>query len=284
MSSSPSPAHATPTPERDPQLLSIGKQCSHPSCLLIDFLPFKCQHCEDSFCQEHFMVNAHSCPKYDASKHNRVAPNCPLCNEPVAIRVGQEPNARMEEHFAKECSVMLGKTVKKSTPTCARAKCGKVLFSPIRCDKCQKQFCPTHRFPSDHSCNSTPAASTSSQQHRPGGIPASSRLLNLNAKTIETKASAAGTAIKKSLTTASTSASASTLKSSTSTSSSHLNLFSKTDRNLLPEITISSNDETPKLTTSSTTTVSPKSPPKSPKLAFAVRPNPFVPRPVFVTA
>lgn len=58
----------------------------------------------------------------------------PLCNEPVAVRPGQDPNDRMEDHFAKECSVMTGHVAKKSTPTCAHRKCGKVLFAPIRCD------------------------------------------------------------------------------------------------------------------------------------------------------
>ena len=62
--------------DRDNQLLEVGKQCSDPSCLLVDFLPFKCHHCELSFCQDHFKVDAHKCPKYDESKYNRVAPNC----------------------------------------------------------------------------------------------------------------------------------------------------------------------------------------------------------------
>ncbi|GLB38343.1 putative AN1-like Zinc finger [Lyophyllum shimeji] len=93
------------------QLLDIGKQCSQPSCLLVDFLPFKCQHCQESFCQEHFKAAAHNCSKYDESKYNRVAPDCPLCSTPVAVRPGQDPNDRMEEHFAKECSVMTGKSV-----------------------------------------------------------------------------------------------------------------------------------------------------------------------------
>ena len=62
--------------ERDTQLLSVGQQCSESSCLLVDFLPFKCQHCSKSFCGEHFLVAAHRCPQYDESKHNRVAPSC----------------------------------------------------------------------------------------------------------------------------------------------------------------------------------------------------------------
>ena len=40
----------------------------------------------------------------------------------------------MERHINTECSVMTGKPAKKATPTCARTKCGKVLFSPILCN------------------------------------------------------------------------------------------------------------------------------------------------------
>ena len=64
------------TPERDAQLLEVGKQCSASSCMLVDFLPFKCQHCAEPFCGEHFLPTAHTCPKYDAAKHDRVAPPC----------------------------------------------------------------------------------------------------------------------------------------------------------------------------------------------------------------
>ena len=62
-------------------------------------------------------------------------PSGPLCNEIVAIPPGQDPNIRMEQHISTQCSVMTGKSGKaKSGPTCARGKCGKVLFAPIRCD------------------------------------------------------------------------------------------------------------------------------------------------------
>lgn len=123
------------TPERDQQLLEIGKQCSAPSCLVVDFLPFKCQHCAHAFCRDHFLPADHQCDKFDAAKLDRVAPSCPLCNTPVAIPPGQDPNVRMEQHITTQCTVMTGKSAKaKSAPTCARPKCGKVLFSPIRCD------------------------------------------------------------------------------------------------------------------------------------------------------
>ncbi|KAF8073717.1 hypothetical protein FPV67DRAFT_1560075 [Lyophyllum atratum] len=221
--------------ENNSQLLAIGKQCSHPSCLLVDFLPFECQHCEDSFCQEHFKVAAHKCPKYDESKYNRVAPDCPFCNTPVAVRPGQDPNDRMEDHITKECSVMTGKSGKTRTmPVCARGNCKKVLFSPIRCDKCRSQFCPAHRFPADHNC----AAPTTSSHAKPG---VSHLLAGVNTKNMNIKTSAAGAAamgaIKK--VTPSTSAHLPVSKPAPvakpaslkpATSSSHTNLFSKTDR------------------------------------------------------
>lgn len=139
------------TPERDAHLLEVGKQCSASGCLLVDFLPFKCQHCTQPYCGEHFLPTAHACAKYDAAKLDRVAPSCkcvlavnlattlttmvgPLCNTPVAIPPGQDPNIRMERHINSECSVMTGRRAKPGAPTCARPKCGKVLFSPIRCE------------------------------------------------------------------------------------------------------------------------------------------------------
>ncbi|KAJ3983605.1 hypothetical protein F5890DRAFT_1462715 [Lentinula detonsa] len=184
-----SSTQATPKVDQDGPLLDVGKQCSHPTCNLVDFLPFKCQHCQVSFCQDHYKVAEHSCPKYDENKHNRIAPNCPLCNEPVAIRPGQDPNIRMEDHFARQCSVMTGHVAKKSTPVCAQRKCGKVLFAPIHCDKCRKSFCPSHRFPGDHACNTIQTARS--------GVSANSRPFALN--TASHAASSTVDAIKKTL-------------------------------------------------------------------------------------
>lgn len=182
---------STPAQERDEQLLSIGHQCSSKTCGLVDFLPFKCQHCSLPFCAEHYLPNAHSCEKYDETKFNRVAPSCacnsfsclgdgvlnrgetmtgPLCNDVISIPPGEDPNIRMERHFTTDCTIMTGKPKAKSKPTCANTKCRKVLISPISCDvrylalyifrtvtklsaqKCKHQFCPQHRFPNTHNC------------------------------------------------------------------------------------------------------------------------------------
>ena len=64
------------TSEPSTGLLAVGDQCSAQYCNLIDFLPFKCQHCEHKFCGEHYLPTSHNCEKYDERKHNRVAPSC----------------------------------------------------------------------------------------------------------------------------------------------------------------------------------------------------------------
>lgn len=67
----------------------------------------------------------------------------PLCNEPVPIPPGEDPNLRMERHLTMDCSVMTGRTQKaSSTPRCPRPKCGKLLFAPIQCDV--SSFFATH--------------------------------------------------------------------------------------------------------------------------------------------
>ncbi|KAF9441463.1 hypothetical protein P691DRAFT_683829 [Macrolepiota fuliginosa MF-IS2] len=202
MTSTPA-SRATPVPERETQLLAVGQQCSEAACNLVDFLPFKCHHCQQSFCQEHFKVEAHKCPEYDESRHNRVAPNCPLCNTPVAIPPGQDPNVRMDAHLNTECSVMTGRVKGKSSPVCAKGNCKKVLFSPIKCAQCKEQFCPSHRFPADHNCTApapTQGVSTSKT--------ATSRLLNeFNGNKLNSKTSAATSAVKKTVSSASASVS-----------------------------------------------------------------------------
>lgn len=278
MTSTPA-SRATPAPEREAQLLSIGKQCSEATCPMVDFLPFKCQHCQQSFCQKHFKVDAHRCPEYDGSKHDRVAPNCkavshscfgpgrlndsffflegPLCNTPVAIPLGQDPNIRMDTHLTNECSVMTGRAKAKTSRVCAKGNCKKVLFSPIKCtvrlssspwrcltdqlQRCQAQFCPSHRFPADHNC-----AMLTPVQGARASKTAGSRLLDeFSGNKLNNKASAASSAVMKTVSSASASLSKSIANSkitapplsnssSTTTSSPAKspgnNPFSKVDR------------------------------------------------------
>jgi len=287
-------------------LLTIGRQCSEPLCHLVDFLPFKCQHCSKSFCAEHFKVDDHKCPEYDEYKFNRVAPSCPLCNEPVAIPPGQDPNFRMDRHIASECSVTTGKANKSKSPVCGRGKCGKVLFAPIQCDGCKQQFCPQHRFPKDHAC-SAPAPAPKPKPPRPlfrtkdGYVPinslrklASTRTSSSSAPVSTSSTSASSAPASTSSTRADPKASTNSTKAIVSTQRSsgtpgvnssapnsskstppHSTVFSKTDRTSSPASPTVNNNDNDVTTASSTTTHEPQP---------ANGPLSYVPRSMFTTA
>ncbi|KAH8114736.1 hypothetical protein DFH11DRAFT_1688819 [Phellopilus nigrolimitatus] len=149
--------------ERDggQDILDIGEQCSARTCGLVDFLPFKCDHCKERFCQEHYRPEYHECAKWDKNAEDRRAIECPFCSTLIAIPPGEDPNIRVGRHIDEECVVMTGKAVKKSsTPVCSRIRCEKRLWQPIECEKCHQQFCATHRHPTSHSCSSASAPSS----------------------------------------------------------------------------------------------------------------------------
>ncbi|KAI0797344.1 hypothetical protein BC629DRAFT_265065 [Irpex lacteus] len=231
--------------DRNTDLLAIGHQCSQSTCNLVDFLPFTCQHCSQRYCGEHFLPQAHKCEKYDESKFNRVAPSCPLCNDPVAIPPGQDPNVYMERHITIECSVTTGKTKTSSVPRCSQARCGKLLFAPIPCASCKQQYCPSHRFPKDHTCiqpsSSNAKAADSAFRPKQSAAAGAAALAALKRAVPSTKPTTASSAPSRPTTTpAKTKPSAPPLKApihSTSSASSAStqknnahNPFSKTDR------------------------------------------------------
>ncbi|EJC97828.1 uncharacterized protein FOMMEDRAFT_23887 [Fomitiporia mediterranea MF3/22] len=184
-------------PDRpDGELLNIGQQCSavQQKCTVVDYLPFVCDHCNKRFCQDHRLPESHSCEKWDANAADRRALECPLCSELIAIPPGEDPNIKLGRHVDEECVVMTGKAAKKSTtPSCAKARCGKPLWQPITCTNCRKQFCAPHRYPTEHGCSAvvTPAPSSASTKH-------ANPLANISQQT-SVKSAAAMAAIKRSL-------------------------------------------------------------------------------------
>ncbi|KAF7314286.1 AN1-type zinc finger protein 2A [Mycena kentingensis (nom. inval.)] len=243
---------------RDAHILSVGKQCKHSHCNLVDFLPFNCQHCGDSFCQEHFKGR---CP---------LMPQIRCCQ--VQSRLSKLPLVQRRRF------VMTGRSAKATTkPICASNGCSKTLFARIVCDSCQKQFCPTHRHPSDHRCTAT-AASAPRANTRPGALTAGSRLLDLNNKASVAGAKTVG-AIKAAASNASRSAAAATASSSKSLTTSPSS-SSGTKPNILPAGFTKTDRAS-------------SSPPSSPKLTILSSPEPviqplskrsFVPPPIFASA
>ncbi|KAG9103173.1 hypothetical protein FRC06_011873 [Ceratobasidium sp. 370] len=126
---------ATRKESTDAQMLFVGSACSQATCNQHDFLPIRCDLCAATFCSDHFRPIDHQCAKYDHLKADRVAPSCPLCNTPVSIPVGQDPNVRMDAHIMNDCAIMGNRrSAKSQAPRCAGSKCSKVLIAPIRCN------------------------------------------------------------------------------------------------------------------------------------------------------
>ena len=65
-------------------------RCAYPLCSLIDFLPFECDCCSQTFCLEHRTYRAHECEK-SASK-DTVAIVCPLCQLTLSMRGTDDAN------------------------------------------------------------------------------------------------------------------------------------------------------------------------------------------------
>lgn len=227
------------------EMLFVGQQCSDEHCYLVDFLPFKCQHCSKMYCGDHFKPADHNCEKYDASKFDRVAPSCPICNLPVAMPPGQDPNIKMTDHIERECGKRKEEVSK--VPRCANGKCHKVLYAPIKCDTCHQQFCAEHRFPTTHKCVTQTTSSATAFPRQDTSGQAKSGAKFKQAVGIGSAKTNAGMAAVKRAMASSTSTSTSTTgtklparvssqaQSSTPTTkstapSSHTNPFSKSDR------------------------------------------------------
>ncbi|KAF9565730.1 hypothetical protein CPC08DRAFT_704429 [Agrocybe pediades] len=279
------------TQERDTHMLSVGRQCSDPTCYMVDFLPFKCHHCQLSFCQDHYKVDAHKCANYDERKHNRIAPSCPLCNSPITVPTGQDPNVVMDSHLDNECSIVTGKVKAKTLPTCERRSCHKVLFTPVRCDKCRKQFCPSHRFPADHSCSPAPALAPKSNVST--SFTAFNANINAGAKNLNTRAaaasSAAANAVKKSI--ANVSIPANSAQAAPSAPPKPLLPFSKMDRSSAAPSSIDLHAGAKRVSPADSTTIPVNSSTTASALddhiikpSHIIDPMSFVPRSIFASA
>ncbi|KAF9349505.1 hypothetical protein BGX26_012201 [Mortierella sp. AD094] len=133
---------------------SIGKHCSDSTCSQLDFLPFNCQYCKQTFCQDHWRLENHNCPNKDAvTQQDQRVPICPLCDRPVPIKKGEDPNVRMEQHIAAGCPEPATTTSKPIyTNSCNAKACKNRSAIPIVCQRCRLNYCLKHRLESDHAC------------------------------------------------------------------------------------------------------------------------------------
>ncbi|XP_017784445.1 PREDICTED: AN1-type zinc finger protein 2A-like [Nicrophorus vespilloides] len=133
------------------ELPHIGKQCNESSCKRLDFLPITCDACNNIFCEEHYTYTTHSCPK--AYLKNNQVPVCPLCNIPIPVVRGQQPDAVVGAHIDNDCQSDPAKNRRQIfVNKCSKKGCKTKEVIPVICNDCRKNYCLKHRHTSDHAC------------------------------------------------------------------------------------------------------------------------------------
>ncbi|XP_065885452.1 AN1-type zinc finger protein 2A-like [Dysidea avara] len=132
----------------------LGEHCAVASCSRLDFLPFTCDACQKVFCKDHHQYEKHDCQ--EAYTKNVTVPVCPLCNQPVPIKRGTDPNVSVDEHIANDCQS--DKAKKAYSNKCRYPGCKKKELVPVVCEHCGKNYCLRHRFQDDHNCTAAQLA------------------------------------------------------------------------------------------------------------------------------
>jgi AN1-type zinc finger protein 1 len=112
----------------------IGSHCQYNYCNQLDFLPFKCQSCDRTFCLDHRTEDSHACTNPGAwAARKRAA-------ELAKPSAGQ--GKRMVDLVAqKPCADDACKTV-----------IGTSLVPGVHCVNCNRDYCLKHRLREDHGC------------------------------------------------------------------------------------------------------------------------------------
>ncbi|XP_063789888.1 AN1-type zinc finger protein 2B isoform X2 [Pseudophryne corroboree] len=130
---------------------NLGKHCSESTCKQLDFLPLKCDACEQIFCKDHVMYVLHGCSS--AYKKDVQVPVCPLCNTPIPVKKGQTPDVVVGEHIDRDCKSDPAQQKRKIfTNKCGKPGCRQKELMKVICDDCHGNFCLKHRHPLDHEC------------------------------------------------------------------------------------------------------------------------------------
>ncbi|GAA5797948.1 hypothetical protein HPULCUR_003346 [Helicostylum pulchrum] len=131
----------------------LGKKCTANACSVYDFLPYTCVNCKKIFCQDHFKLQAHDCPSLQDPNMDIRVPVCPICEKPVPVKRGHDPNIRMNQHIQSNCSDL----EPKNDNTCRKKGCTTKMLVPMHCTQCGLSFCVKHRLEVDHQCQGKPA-------------------------------------------------------------------------------------------------------------------------------
>uniref|UniRef100_A0A8D0HSD0 AN1-type domain-containing protein n=1 Tax=Sphenodon punctatus TaxID=8508 RepID=A0A8D0HSD0_SPHPU len=105
---------------------------------LADFLPLKCDACEEVFCKDHITYK------------DVQVPICPLYNIPVPVRRGEMPDV-VGAHIDRDCKYDPAQQKWKIfINKCFKSGCKKKEMMKLVCDQCHGNFCIKHQHPLDH--------------------------------------------------------------------------------------------------------------------------------------
>ncbi|XP_055351395.1 AN1-type zinc finger protein 1-like [Paramacrobiotus metropolitanus] len=93
----------------------VGSHCFLEQCTKLDFLPFPCDKCHETFCLDHRLPSSHNCTAVSVATAEE-SPSLP----PV--------------------------------PPCSLATCADSGIMRTQCEQCQQTFCLPHRHGEDHNC------------------------------------------------------------------------------------------------------------------------------------
>ncbi|CAK1363933.1 AN1-type zinc finger protein 1 [Cercospora beticola] len=113
----------------------IGAQCQAEHCRQLDFLPFKCQSCNGTFCLDHRTEDGHACAQKGAFGRRNLE----------AFRNAPAPNKLKDvdlDTYKRQCC----------EPTC-KTTINHALTTGIYCEKCRRAYCLKHRYESEHNCD-----------------------------------------------------------------------------------------------------------------------------------
>ncbi|KAG5280149.1 hypothetical protein AALO_G00085520 [Alosa alosa] len=129
----------------------LGAHCSEMSCKRLDFLPMRCDACEEIFCKDHITYANHKCTS--SYKKDVQVPVCPLCNIPIPIKRGEMPDIKVGEHIDRDCKSDPAQRKRKIfTNKCSKGGCKQKEMIRVTCDECHLNYCLKHRHPLDHDC------------------------------------------------------------------------------------------------------------------------------------
>ncbi|GJN34091.1 hypothetical protein PR202_gb22730 [Eleusine coracana subsp. coracana] len=127
----------------------LGAHCDDPDCNQLDFLPFVCDGCGNTFCAEHRTYKAHGC-----ANEGRTVVVCEACGAAIERIPGQDDEqAVLAAHArSRQCD-----PARKHKPRCPVRRCKETLtFSNTsQCKRCGQKVCLKHRFAADHDCAAT---------------------------------------------------------------------------------------------------------------------------------